>query len=79
MTFVISASYAVSSEIEASYAFVVKSVSVGNNPPSAAFSHVQEPDDRIPQAQVSPAGFAFSVAARSQVHSPAALAPVVVG
>ena len=72
MIFAVSASYA---RCSASYAFVVKSISVGNSPPSVAFSQVQELAERIPQAQVSPAGLAFSVAARSQVHSPAALAP----
>ena len=31
---------------------------------------------RAPQAQVDPVGLAFSVAARSQVHSPTGRAPI---
>lgn len=56
-------------------ALPVKSISVGNNPPSAAFSHVQLSLDRIPHAHVVPAGLTFSLDARSQVHWPAGLAP----
>jgi hypothetical protein len=70
-----SQSVAVLFKMSASYALVVKSVSVGSSPPSAAFSHVHELAERIPQEQVSPAGLVFSVAAREQVHSPAARAP----
>lgn len=58
------------------YFLVVKSVSLslGLKPPSAAFSHVQAPAGREPQAQALPAGFTFSVEALSQVQSPAGLA-----
>lgn len=55
------------------HALVVKSVSVGKSPPSAAFSQLQLPSLLFPQAQVGPEGVAFSTAARSHVHSPAFL------
>ena len=38
---------------------------------------VDLPAGRAPQAQVEPAGLAFSVAARSQVHWPAGRAPMI--
>jgi len=53
------------------YAFVVKSVSVGRSPPSAADSQEQLSAERFPQAHVEPVGMAFSVADLSQVHAPA--------
>ena len=53
------------------YLEVVKSVSVGRSPPSAAFSQVQASAERAAQAQRSPLGVWFSVVARSQVQAPA--------
>ena len=38
---------------------------------------VDLPAGRAPQAQVEPAGLAFSVVARSQVHWPAGRAPMI--
>ena len=55
------------------YAFPVKSVSPGRSPALGFFSHVQASSDLFPQAQAEPFGVLFSVAARSHVHSPAAL------
>lgn len=57
-------------------ALVVKSVSVGNSPPSDAFSQVQLSALLMPQAQLEPVTLAFSVDALSHVHCPAGLAPV---
>lgn len=65
------------------YFLVVKSISLGLYPPSAAFSQVQAPAGLEPHAQLL-SGFTFSVDALSQVHSPAGRArqeqrgPVVV-
>lgn len=42
-----------------------------------AVVEVDLPAGRAPQAQVDPAGLAFSVAARSQVHWPAGRTPVI--
>lgn len=53
------------------HAFPVKSISSSPSVPSPAFSHVQLLLSRNPHAHVSPAGFTFSSAARSHVHSPA--------
>ena len=58
-------------------AFPVKSVSPGSNPPSLAFSHEQLASALLPHAQAFPLTDAFSVDARSQVHSPAGRAPMV--
>lgn len=55
---------------------LVKSVSVGSRPPSAAFSQVQLPSFLMPQAQVDPVTLLFSLEALSHVHSPAGLAPM---
>jgi len=56
---------------------VVKSVSVGNSPPSEARSHVQLSALLFPHEHVDPVTLAFSVAARSQVHWPAGRAPII--
>jgi len=51
---------------------VVKSISLErSNLELDAFSQVQAPAARAPQAQRSPEGLAFSADARSQLHSPA--------
>lgn len=63
-------------DLRLNQALVVKSTSPGSRPPSAAFSQVQLPAVRFPQAHVDPVDSEFSVLARSQVHSPAGRAPV---
>lgn len=67
------------------YFLVVKSISLALLPASAlAFSQVQAPTGREPQAQDSPLTAEFSLEALSQLHSPAGRArqeqraPVVV-
>jgi len=56
---------------EVDYLEVVKSISFGFTPPSAAFSQVQASAGRAPQEQSEPLGVEFSVVARSQVQAPA--------
>lgn len=57
--------------VDLNQALPVKSISPSLSPASGFFSHVHASAPLFPQAHLFPDGALFSVAARSQVHSPA--------